>query len=474
MAVRVRFAPSPTGYLHLGSARTALFNWLWARHLRAQGEEASFLLRIEDTDRERSRPDLIQVIFDALGWLGLDWDEEPVYQSANAERHTEVVGELLAAGRAYRCDCTQEEVAERNKAAGGPPGYDGHCRDRDVPAEQPHVVRFRVPDEGTTSWEDLVRGPISFEHRNLEDFVLLRRDGSAMFLVANAVDDADMGITHVIRGEDLINVTPKTLLVREALGIDGPLQFGHLPLIVNEQRKKLSKRSGDVAIEDYRAKGFLPQAMVNYLALLGWGPPDGVEVRPIEEIVELFDLADVNPSSAMFDLKKLRAVNGDWIRMMPPEEFVDAGLEVLRGQPWGDRVDVDRWVAIAPDMQTRLAVMAELPDQVDFLFLDEPAVDEAAWTKAIGANEAAPAVLDAAIDTYSKVEWEAGALHALTGGLAEQAGLKLGKFQAPIRVAITGRSVGPPLFEAMVVLGREATLERLRAARAAIGASAGG
>jgi glutamyl-tRNA synthetase len=214
--------------------------------------------------------------------------------------------------------------------------------------------------------------------------------------------------------------------------------------------------------------------MTNYLALLGWGPPDGVEVRPIEEIVQLFDLGDVNPSPAMFDLKKLRAVNGDWIRMMTPDQFTEAGSEVLARQPWADRVDQATWAQIAPQLQTRLAVMTELPDQVDFLFLDEPVVDAAAWEKAIGSNEAADAILDATIAAYGDVAWDADALHSATAALAEAAALKLGKFQAPIRVALTGRTVGPPLFEAMVVLGREKTLERLRAARAALAAAGRG
>ncbi len=471
--VRVRFAPSPTGYLHLGSARTALFNWLWARHVQSQGGSAQFLLRIEDTDQARSQPELIEVIFEAMTWLGLDWDGEPVFQSANAERHAAVIDGFLASGLAYRCDCTQEQVAERNKAAGGPPGYDGFCRDRGVSADEPHVVRFMVPDGGTTAWTDLVRGDISFENRNLEDFVLRRRDGSPMFLVANAVDDLDMGITHVIRGEDLINVTPKTILLREALGESTALVYGHLPLIVNEQRKKLSKRQGDVAIEDYRGRGFLPQAMTNYLALLGWGPPDGVEVRPIEEIIDLFEMTDVNPSSAMFDVKKLESINGEWIRRMAPEDFEAEGLALLLDQPWGDRADRDTWSKIAPEMQTRLKVMNDLPDQVDFLFLAEPAVDPAAWEKAVAGNDAAPGLLDAAIRAYDGMgEWTAEALHAVTMELAEAAGLKLGKAQAPIRVALTGRSVGPPLFESMVVLGRDRTLERLRSARAALSGSA--
>ena len=459
MTVRVRFAPSPTGYLHLGSARTVLFNWLWARHVGGE-----MLLRIEDTDRERSQPELIEVIFDSLAWLGIDWDGEPTYQTAAFDRHAAVIEQFLADGVAYRCDCTQEAVAERTKAAGGPPGYDGHCRDRAVSEVTPHVVRFRVPDDGETSWDDLIRGTITFEHRNLEDFVLRRRDGNPMFIVANAVDDADTAITHVIRGEDLINVTPKMLLVRAALGVTAPITFGHLPLIVGSDRKKLSKRRDDVALADYRARGFLPEAMVNYLALLGWGPPDGVEVRPVEELIELFEITDVNSAPAAFDVAKLESINGEYIRGLSLDEFVERGLPFVEDLPGFDESTL---VAIAPELQTRLKRLDELPALVDFFFA-EPEVDPVSWDKAVANNDAAAGLLDAAIETYAGVAWDAASLHASTLAFAESAGLKLGKAQAPIRVAVTGRSVGPPLFESLVVLGREATLVRLRAARARV------
>ena len=459
MTVRVRFAPSPTGYLHLGSARTVLFNWLWARHVGGE-----MLLRIEDTDRERSQPELIDVIFESLDWLGIDWDGEPTYQTAAFDRHVEVIEGFLADGVAYRCDCTQEQVAERNKAAGGPPGYDGFCRDRAVAPDAPHVVRFRVPEDGETSWDDLIRGTITFEHRNLEDFVLRRRDGNPMFIVANAVDDADTAITHVIRGEDLINVTPKMLLVRAALGVTDPITFGHLPLIVGSDRKKLSKRRDDVALADYRDRGFLPEAMVNYLALLGWGPPDGVEVRPVSEIISLFEITDVNSAPAAFDVGKLESINGDYIRALPLDEFVARSRPFVDGL---DGYDESVLVAMAPELQTRLRRLDELPGLLGFFFA-EPEVDPASWDKAIAGNDAAAGLLDAAVDTYSVVDWDAAALHAATLELAEAAGLKLGKAQAPIRVAITGRSVGPPLFESLAVLGRDTTLDRLRAARARI------
>jgi glutamyl-tRNA synthetase len=420
------------------------------------------LLRIEDTDAARSQPELIQVIFDALGWLGIDWDGEVAFQSAAAPRHAAVVERFLADGVAYRCDCSQEEVQVRVKAAGLPQGYDGYCRDRDVSADAAHVVRFRVPDDGETSWDDIVRGTITFENRNLEDFVLRRRDGSPMFVVANAVDDADSAVTHVIRGEDLINVTPKMLLVRGALGVTDPVAFAHLPLIVGADRKKLSKRKDDVSLADYQAKGYLPEAMVNYLALLGWGPADGVEVRPVGQIIELFDLADVNPSPAMFDVAKLDSINGEYLRALSADRFVEAATPFVDSIPGFDPGVIGR---LAPELQTRLKTLVELPELVDFFF-DGPADDPASWDKAIGSNADAPAILDAAMAAYQDSDWDRDVLRDVTGALAEAAGLKLRKAQAPIRVAITGRTKGPPLFESLVELGREQTLERLRAARA--------
>ena len=465
---RLRFAPSPTGYLHLGSARAALFNWLHARHLAAQGHEAEFVLRIEDTDRERSQPELIQVIFDVLEWLGIDYDGEATFQSDRAGLHAAAIARLVESGAAYRCDCSQDEVAARNAAVGGgASGYDGFCRDRQVSAEGPHVVRFRTPDEGATSWDDLIRGTITVEHASIEDFVLARTDGTPVFLVANAVDDGDMGITHVIRGEDLINVTPKVLLLREALGYEGRPEFAHMPLIVNEQRKKLSKRRDDVSVEDYKHRGFLPEAMVNYLALLGWGPSDGIEVRPISEIIELFDISDVGSSPAMFDVKKLEAINGEYIRALDVDEFVARCEPWFAQQPWAERYDADVFARIAAEVQLRARVLSEVPPQVDFLFLDEISIDEASWDKALKGVDDAAAWLDEVLGRYENLgEWSAEALHATTLEMAEANGLKLGKAQGPIRVAVTGRTVGPPLFEALAVLGRDETLSRIRDARA--------
>jgi glutamyl-tRNA synthetase len=464
---RVRFAPSPTGYLHLGSARTALFNWLLARHTGGQ-----MLLRIEDTDVERSKPELIDVIFRTLEWLGIDWDEEPEYQSRRADAHREAALELLARGDAYYCDCSQDDIQARAKARGGKPGYDGYCRDRHVEPGPGVVLRFRAPDEGVTSFVDIIRDEVSFPNADLEDFVILRASGQAMFLIANAVDDIDMGITHVLRGEDLLNVTPKVLLLRHALGHHDDPQFAHLPLIVGANRKKLSKRDGDVAVEDYMRKGYLPEAMRNYLATLGWGAPDGVEIRPIDEIVKLFEIEHVTKSSAFFDLKKLDHFNGEYIRALPVDRFIEQSAPYLFGEatPWvPDSFDPAAFAVMAPLVQERVKTLDEVPSYVDFLFIadEELKHDKASWEKVmVKGRDNAVTMLDGMIDAFATCDWTVDALDPTLFGFGEAHGIKKGQAQAPIRVAVTGRSVGPPLLESLTVLGRERTLARLRRARA--------
>ena len=462
--VRARFAPSPTGYLHIGGARTALFNWMFARR-----EGGQFVLRIEDTDTERSRPELIDVIFQALEWLGLDWDGAPVHQSQRRDLYTAAVDKLLADGSAYWCDCTPDDVRARAEARGGPPGYDGHCRRRELGPGEGRVVRFAVPDEGTTAFDDVIRGHVSFDNANLEDFVVQRSNGTPMFHLANAVDDADQGITHVVRGEDLINVTPKVLLLRQALGSTGELVFAHLPLIVNEKRQKLSKRRDDVSVGDYIDRGYLPEAMVNYLATLGWGPPDGVEIRPLPEIVELFRLDDVNASGAFFDVRKLQHFNGEYIRQLSVPQFVTRSTRWLyEDPPWPtERFDVAAFEALAPLVQERVKLLSEVPGYVDFVFAPEPRLDDASWQKVVAKNpELASAVLDHAAVRFTGCVWEAPSLEAALFSYAEENDVSRSKVQAPVRVAVSGRSVGPPLFESLEVLGRDETLRRIAAARA--------
>lgn len=466
---RVRFSPAPTGYLHVGSARSALFNWLYARHT-----DGTFIVRVEDTDTARSHPELTEAVLDALKRLGLDWDETH-HQSGRFDLYREAAERFLAEGLAYRCDCSQEAVKARNEAAGGPPGYDGHCRDREVGPGDGVVVRFRTPDEGITGWDDVIRDRVEFENRHLEDFVIVRSNGVPMFLLANAVDDIDMGITHVIRGEDLVNTTPKVLLLRQALGDDDPPVYAHLPLIVNEARKKLSKRRDDVNIGDYLDRGFLPEAMLNYLATLGWGAPDGVELRPVAEIVELFELSDIGKSPAAFDLKKLSHFNGEYIRALPVDEFVERSRPWVSGgsQPWpADAFDPDAFGRLAPLVQERCRTFDEIPELVDWLFLADPPEDPQSWDKEM-VKAHAPVVLDSVIAAAEAAgEWTAEAVRGLVEQAAHDAGLvgaegnpQLAKAQAPVRVAALGRSKGLPLFESLELLGRDETVRRLRAAR---------
>lgn len=458
-SVRVRFAPAPTGYLHVGGARSALFNWLYARH-----HGGTFVLRIEDTNAELNRPELIDAILEPLRWLGIDWDEGPHYQSRRAHLYTAAIETLVDAGAAYRCRCTQDDVVARAAAAGSPGGgYDGHCRDLGVAEGPGVVVRFRVPDHGSTVVQDLIRGRVEFAHADLEDFVIRRSDGTPVFLVANAVDDADMGITHTIRGEDLLNTTPKVILLWQALGYGDPPTYAHLPLLVNEQRKKLSKRRDDVALGDYMERGYLAEAMFNYLALLGWGPGDDVEIRPRSEIVELFALEDVNKAPAFFDTKKLDHFNATYIRALSAQEFVD------RAEPWltdgtsfpPERYDPAVMAELAPMVQERVRTLAEVPGLVDWVF-GEPAEDPDAWAKVMSGDQV-PAVLDGVIEALSTAEWQPDVLDATVREVGDRLGAKSG---VPVRVAVTGRRAGIPVYEAMVALGRDTVLGRLSAARA--------
>lgn len=462
-APRFRFAPSPTGYLHVGGARTVLFNWLEAR--RVGGE---LILRIEDTDTERNRPRLTQNILDMLEWLGLTWDGEPVHQSDRLGLYVDAADKLIAIDRAYWCDCSAEEVQARAKERGGPPGYDGHCRTRGLDRGPTTALRFRSPDEGATSFDDLIRGTVTVENKTLEDFVLLRSSGTPTFLLANIVDDADMGITHVVRGEEHVNGTPKYLCLGDALELGYRPAFAHLPVLVNEQRKKLSKRRDSVSVQEFKDQGYLPEAMVNYLALLGWGPKDGVEIRPVEEITELFRLEDVTSSPAFFDVKKLQAFNAELLRALPVDEFIERARPFLtRGAPAEAAL-----APIAALVQERVRLLTEVEPMVVFL-LDEPLeIDEESWTKAMVKGKAAPEVLEATIAGLDGLEgWTADEIRAAIEAAALSAGLvnaegnaQLSKAQGPIRVATTGRAVGPPLFESLEALGRERTLARLRAA----------
>lgn len=425
------------------------------------------MLRIEDTDEARNRPEWTQGIIDALDWIGVKRDdptfEGPYFQSNYAEEHVAAALRLHAEGRAYYCDLTPEQVQERSKQ-NSKPGYDGYSRDRGLEAAPGRVLRFRVP-EGTTVVDDLVRGRVEFANDTIEDFVLLRGNGSPMFLLANVVDDVSMRVSHVVRAEEHLPNTPKQQMLWEALG-HRPPAWAHVPVLVNEQRKKLSKRRDKVALEQFRDEGYLSTAMVNYLMTLGWAPHGDDEIVPWSRIEAEFRLEDVNHSPAFFDLKKLAAFNGEYIRAMTLDEFVAACEPFLNGEvPWpSERFDVAIFRAIAPLAQTRMATMNEIVALVDFLFLDEPQIDDSAWNKTFAGDEGR-SMLDDAIHVYDTIDgWSAEALKSALEVAGAARGLKLGKAQAPVRVAVTGRTVGPPLFEALELLGRDRTMTRLRAA----------
>ncbi|MFJ8622106.1 glutamate--tRNA ligase [Kitasatospora sp. NPDC093550] len=449
---------------HVGGARSALYNWATARQ---QG--GTFVLRIEDTDAARNKPEWTEGIISALASIGIhEGDpgfEGPYFQSAGAERHRAAAEKLFAAGRAYYCDCSREQLAERTGSA--QLGYDGHCRERGLGFEPGRALRFRTPDEGATVVVDLIRGEPAFPNAAIEDFVIARGDGSPVFLLANVADDLEQGITEVIRGEEHLSNTPKQQLLWEALGATPPV-WAHLPVIVNEKRQKLSKRRDKVALEDYLAEGYLPEAVVNYLMLLGWGPKDDVEIRPYAELERLFRVADVNAASAFFDVAKLRAFNGEYLRAMAVADFTAACRPWLTGPrvPWAaEDFDPEAFAALAPLAQSRIAVLGEIVEQVDFLFLPEPVRDDASWAKAMKDREGATALLRTARERLAAAAgWETGALRAVLEAVAAEHGLKLGRAQAPVRVAVTGRTVGLPLFESLEVLGRERTLARLDAA----------
>jgi glutamyl-tRNA synthetase len=458
---RFRFAPSPTGFFHVGGARTALWNWALAR-----SEGGTFVLRIEDTDEARNQPEWTQGIIDALAWLGISADdphfEGPYFQSEYAAQHIAAGRTLFEAGHAYYCDMTTADVEARNKAEGNQ-GYQGWSRDRGLGPGPGHVLRFRVP-AGQTIVHDRVRGEVVFDNATIEDFVLLRGNGSPMFLLANVVDDLTMNITQVVRAEEHLPNTPKQQMIWEALGHRAPT-WAHVPVLVNEQRKKLSKRRDKVALEMYRDEGYLAPAMVNYLMTLGWTPKGGSEIADWPSMEADFLLEDVNHSPAFFDLKKLAAFNGEYIRALTAEQFLEACLPwLLAGTAFpADRFDEPTFLEMAPHIQPRCVTLADAAGVVDFLFLEAPVFDDASVQKTFVGTDGSD-VLAAAIAAYEGLpEWTAASLKESMEAVAEARGLKLGKAQAPVRVAVTGRTVGPPLFEALEVLGRDRSLERMRA-----------
>ncbi|UTT47302.1 glutamate--tRNA ligase [Rhodococcus gordoniae] len=484
--VRVRFCPSPTGTPHVGLVRTALFNWAFARH-----HGGTFVFRIEDTDAARDTEESYQAILDALRWLGLEWDEgpevggpyEPYRQSQRRDLHLEIVQKLVDAGEAYESFSTPEEVEERHKAAGRDPklGYDNF--DRDLTPEQRQafldegrkpVVRLRMPDEDLT-WNDLVRGETTFKAGSVPDFALTRGNGIPLYTLVNPVDDALMKITHVLRGEDLLSSTPRQLALYAALqriGVtDFTPEFGHLPFVMGQGNKKLSKRDPESNLFLHRDRGFIPEGLLNYLALLGWGLADDRDVFSLDEMVAAFEISKVNSNPARFDQKKADAINAEHIRLLEPAEFA-ARLKtyLVEHGRIGAEVDDALFRTAADLVQTRIVVLGDAWDLLKFLFVDEAdfTLDEASAAKNLK-EDAAP-VLDASLTALEGLaDWTTPAIEeVLKSALIEGLELKPRKAFAPVRVAVTGSHVSPPLYESMELLGRERTLARLRAGRTRI------
>jgi glutamyl-tRNA synthetase len=485
--VRVRFPPSPTGLLTVGNIRSALFNWAFARHYGGE-----LVLRIEDTDQARNTPEALGYTIESLRWLGLLWDEGPevggefgpYLQSERMDIYADIVAKLLAAGKAYHCYCSQEELDQRREAArtaGEHSGYDGHCRvltDAQVKAyveegRRP-VVRLRMPDRPIV-FDDLVRGEITFLPENLGDYVLVRANGYPLYPLVNPVDDALMEITHVLRGEDLLSSTPRQIALYEALadigiGSGRTPRFGHLPFVMGEGNKRLSKRDKGSGLGEYMERGFLPEGLLNYLALLGWSIADDRDVFTMAEMIEAFDIRKVNSNSARFDPKKCEAINAAHMRMLPPEEFGTRMIPflakggVLPAEPSADQIALLQ--AAVPLVQERMNTLSESIDMVGFLFVDDDAftIDPDAAAKVLTGD--AGTVLEATAKALADVEWNTEAIEAaLRASLIDGLGLKPKNAFGPVRVAISGRRISPPLFESLELLGREKSLRRLELAR---------
>ena len=479
--MRVRFAPSPTGYLHVGVARTALFNWLLARHCRG-----TFILRIEDTDRERSRPELTTAIMDGLAWLGIDWDEGPFFQAEGLERHQRDVQALVDAGAAYRCFCTQEEVERRRVAAGVREGafrYDRQCRGitaaeaaARAAAGEPHAIRFFVP-EGVTAWDDVVHGPIEFANADIEDFIILRSDRTPIYNLAVVSDDVEQRVTHVIRGADHISNTPKQILLYQALGRPLPV-FGHVPLIHGEDGKRLSKRHGATAIDQYQEMGMLPEAMVNFLALLGWSPGTDREIFSVAELIAQFTIEEVNRKAAIFDMQKLLWLNGHYLRSRPADALAPLVRERLvaagRVPEAALRTDQARFLEVIDELKARAKTVEDIAAHAPAYFDGALAYDDASVKKHWKGDSHAAARLEQLRAAWSGLErWDEERLERALRELADSQGVKAGMLIHPLRVALIGSGDGPGIFDIVRLLGRDRVLARMDRAIEAMRAASG-
>lgn len=466
--VVTRFAPSPTGFLHIGGARTALFNWLFARH---HGGKA--LLRIEDTDRKRSTQEAIDAILEGLDWLGLDYDEAPTFQSARAERHTEVAHKLLDAGQAYKCFATPEELEQmraEQRANKQPMRYDGRWRDRDpseAPAGAPYAVRLKTPTEGETAIDDQVQGRVTVRNEELDDYIILRADGTPTYMLAAVVDDHDMGVTHIIRGDDHLNNAFRQLPIYRAMNqIEGDWadpRYAHIPLIHGSDGAKLSKRHGALGVEAYRDEmGILPEALFNYLLRLGWGHGDREEISRAEAI-ELFELSGVGKSPSRFDLKKLENLNGHYIREADDRRLAEICAPMMAGD-----VDIDLLAKAMPVLKTRAKHIGELAEGGAFLFAKRP-LDMTEKAASLLDDEGKQRLKLVSERLQAENSWTIEALEASTKSLAEELDLGLGKLAQPMRAALTGTTNSPGIFDVLVLLGREEALARIDAQAAAAG-----
>jgi len=478
--VRVRMAPAPTGRLHIGTARTTLLNWLFARH-----HGGRFVLRIEDTDQSRSTHENVAQILEAIRWLGLDWDEGPevdgpygpYFQSQRLEIYREKVEQLLEAGGAYPCTCTPEELEGRRKEMqqqGMAPRYDRRCRELTAAQREklegegrPKAIRFAMPLEGTVAWDDLVRGRVEFQNSELDDFVIVKSDGFPSYNFACAVDDSTMGMTHVLRGDDVMSGTPRQLHVYGALGLDMP-QFGHLPMILGTDRSKLSKRHGATSVTEYRDQGYVAEAIVNFIALLGWSPGDDREIMSREEMVEAFSVEGIGKSGAVFDIEKLQWMNGVYLREMAPEAYAAAAKPFLT-KAFGDDLD-EGYVARAVGLeQERAKTLGELPELTEFFFRDPEEYEEKGARKWFG-REGAGELLAGVREALSKLDtFDEGSIEGAVRGVAEARGIGAGPAIHTTRLGVRGRTRGPGLFELMAVLGKERVVRRLEGAEGCVG-----
>ncbi len=455
MTVRTRFAPSPTGYLHVGGARTALFSWLYARR-----HGGHFVLRIEDTDLERSTAESVNAILEGMTWLGLEYDEGPFFQTHRFQRYDEVIGQLIAAGKAYRCDCSKERLEalrEEQMRTKQKPRYDGHCRHRDVGADAPHVVRFRNPVDGEVAFDDLVHGRIAFANAELDDLVIRRTDGSPTYNFTVVVDDMDMEITHVIRGDDHINNTPRQINMLRALGREPP-RYAHVPMILGDDGSRLSKRHGAVSVMQYAKDGYLPEALLNYLVRLGWSHGDQ-EVFGVDDMVRLFDIADVNKAASSFNTDKLLWLNQHYIKASDPARIARL-LSPRLGELGIDPAGGPDLVEVVKAQQERAKTLVEMAELSLFFYQDFADYEEQAAKKHLKAAATEPlrrvrAALAALAD------WTPAAVHETVQQVSDALGLGMGKVAQPLRVAVSGRAATPGIDVTVWLVGRDATLRRI-------------